>query len=392
MPVQYRRLIVPTIIVALLAYVCDGFSMPSRKISTKQSALFAGRREAIGKLASISIVGGCNLLLSFPAKGNAAQQIIETDDSRNDLSFEGVTSKYASAAGKDATAAVVNQSQGDVSDEITITVPKADLLTSSGLGIELGEVEFRTARRVVVKSVAPDSVASKLGIQKDWVVVSVNGQSAERTNTEGVAILVSRAVRSKNDDKNDNIELRFRDPFVFRQKLQDLKDGSGGEVTTQIAPTGDTTQRNAKDGSVKLGYDVTEQTDQKLTVTQVIPPKYCTRGATTDDLLEISYLGTVLETGQVFDGSSVKINGETIPGRGGDVSLYFVLGKQPFGQFPPSWDVGLEGICVGERRRLTIPPVLAYGSKGLPRRKIPPDATLQYDITCLSINGLATPQ
>jgi len=78
--------------------------------------------------------------------------------------------------------------------------------------------------------------------------------------------------------------------------------------------------------------------------------------------------------------------------RGNDVSLFFVLGKQPFGQFPPSWDIGLEGICVGERRRLTIPPVLAYGNKGLPRRNIPPNSTLQYDISLISINGLANPQ
>ncbi len=28
-------------------------------------------------------------------------------------------------------------------------------------------------------------------------------------------------------------------------------------------------------------------------------------------------------------------SGSGIPGRAGDVSLFFVLGKQPFGQFPP---------------------------------------------------------
>ena len=109
-------------------------------------------------------------------------------------------------------------------------------------------------------------------------------------------------------------------------------------------------------------------------------------------MLEISYLGTVVETGVVFDGSAIRINGEAIPGRGNDVSLFFVLNKQPFGQFPPGWDVGLNGMCVGERRRVIIPPVLAYGSVGVPRRGIPPDSTLQYDITLVSINGLAMPQ
>ena len=119
----------------------------------------------------------------------------------------------------------------------------------------------------------------------------------------------------------------------------------------------------------------------------------CSRGATTDDLVEISYTGMVLETGKIFDGSMININGGgSVPGRAGDISLFFVLGRQPFGQFPPSWDVGLIGMCIGERRRLIIPPVLGFGSKGVPRRGIPPDATLVYDVSLISINGLATPQ
>ena len=275
------------------------------------------------------------------------------------------------------------------SDEVVITIPKSDLTTKEGMGLELGEVEFRTNRRVFVKSVTPGSVAERLGIRKDWVVVSINGSTAERTNVEGVAIMVYRAARA--DDSKDTVEFRFRDPAIFQAKLKDLSANEGETVTTQVAPAGDTTQRR-QDGSVKRGRSVTEQEDQRLSVSQLIPPKMCNRGAQTDDLLEISYVGRVLETGNIFDGSAVKINGEGIAGRGNDVSIFFVLGKQPFGQFPPGWDVGLVGMCVGERRRLTVPPALAYGSNGLPRRGIPPDATLQYDVTLVSLNGLATPQ
>jgi FK506-binding protein 2 len=281
----------------------------------------------------------------------------------------------------------VAQSAAAPSDEIIITLTTKDLQSKGGLGIELAEIEFRTNIRVYVKSVLPNSLADKLGIKKDWIVVSVNGQSTERTNAEGVTMMVSKAV--KNAD--DTLELRFRDNNYFKDKLSTPGGLSPGDsVTTQVAPAGETTQRNP-DGSIRTGT-VTFQSDQKVTVEQLIPPKMCTRGAQTDDLLEISYLGTVLETGAVFDGSAVKINGKAIPGRGDDVSLFFVLGKQPFGQFPPGWDVGLVGMCVGERRRVLIPPVLAYGSQGLPRRGIPPDATLQYDITLVSLNGLSTPQ
>lgn len=281
------------------------------------------------------------------------------------------------------------QTDARVSDEVTIRFPKADL-AGSGLGLELADIEFRTNRRVFVKSIRSGSLAERLGIQTDWIVVSLNGESTERTNAQGVAIMLQTALKRAKDD--DTVTLVFRDPFVFREQLENLgKTDSSGSVTTQVAPSGDTSQRFS-DGSLRPGRVETSQTDQKVTVEQLKAPRLCTRGAQTDDLLEISYLGTVLETGQVFDGSAIKINGQAVPGRGDDVTLFFVLGKQPFGQFPPGWDTGLYGMCIGERRRLVLPPVLAYGSTGLPRRGIPPNATLQYDITLVSLNGLATPQ
>ncbi len=275
-----------------------------------------------------------------------------------------------------------------------------------GLGLELTDFSFRSNFRVVIKTVAPNSLAEKLGIQPGWVVVSVNGADAERTNASGVAIYFSRAVKALLNDASTStsaLKLTFRDPSIFRNELENFpsrassstisndENGASITVSTKVAPAGDTTQRNT-DGSVKSGASLTEQSDQIVTITQLVPPKICRRRATTDDLLEISYVGTVLETGAIFDGSAVKINGEAIPGRGNDISIFFVLGKQPFGQFPPGWDVGLDGMCVGERRRLVIPPVLGYGSVGIPRRGIPPNATLQYDVTLVSLNGLATPQ
>lgn len=280
------------------------------------------------------------------------------------------------------------------SDEITLTLTKADLQSmQGGFGLELGEVEFRTNFRVVVKSVEDNSLAAKAGIQPGWIVVSVDGKDGERTNAAGVAVYFSKAVKAvlNQPDASDKAQmtLTFRDPSVFRSELNNL--GQTNSVSTKVAPAGDTTQRYA-DGSLRPGASVTEQQDQIVTVSQLISPKMCNRRATTDDLVEISYIGRVFESDAVFDGSAVKINGQDVPGRGNDVSVYFVVGKQPFGQFPPGWDVGIEGMCVGERRRLIIPPVLAYGATGVPRRGIPPNATLQYDVTLVSLNGLATPQ
>jgi FKBP-type peptidyl-prolyl cis-trans isomerase len=49
------------------------------------------------------------------------------------------------------------------------------------------------------------------------------------------------------------------------------------------------------------------------------------------------------------------------------------------------WDQGVPGMRVGGQRRLIIPPDLAYGSAGAGGGLIPPNATLVFDITLISI-------
>ncbi|BDG03830.1 FKBP-type peptidyl-prolyl cis-trans isomerase [Anaeromyxobacter oryzae] len=86
------------------------------------------------------------------------------------------------------------------------------------------------------------------------------------------------------------------------------------------------------------------------------------------DTVEVHYRGT-LESGQVFDQSH---------GRG---PFAFRLGA---GEVIKGWDQGVAGMRVGGRRQLTIPPELAYGSRGF-AGLIPPMATLVFEVELLRI-------
>lgn len=86
------------------------------------------------------------------------------------------------------------------------------------------------------------------------------------------------------------------------------------------------------------------------------------------DKVTVHYVGVVYSTKEQFDA-----NWENEP-------FSFNLGAQ---EVIPGWDKGIPGMKVGGERKLTIPPSLAYGSKGA-FPSIPPNATLVFIVELLS--------
>ncbi|KAF9980379.1 FK506-binding protein 2A [Modicella reniformis] len=55
-------------------------------------------------------------------------------------------------------------------------------------------------------------------------------------------------------------------------------------------------------------------------------------------------------------------------------------------QLQIGWDRGLRGMCVGEKRKLSIPSKLAYGERSM-GASIPANSALVFDVELLEING-----
>ena len=92
--------------------------------------------------------------------------------------------------------------------------------------------------------------------------------------------------------------------------------------------------------------------------------------ASAGSIVEVHYVGVSWKTGNQFDASWDR--GDTFK---------FGLGK---GQVIRGWDEGVAGMKVGGRRRITIPPDMAYGKRGA-GGVIGPDETLVFVVDLMGV-------
>eukprot|EP00252_Welwitschia_mirabilis_P019625 TRINITY_DN4596_c0_g1_i1.p1 TRINITY_DN4596_c0_g1~~TRINITY_DN4596_c0_g1_i1.p1 ORF type:complete len:457 (+),score=162.18 TRINITY_DN4596_c0_g1_i1:1-1371(+) len=91
--------------------------------------------------------------------------------------------------------------------------------------------------------------------------------------------------------------------------------------------------------------------------------------ATPGKKISMYYTGRLQKNGKIFDSN---------------------VGRKPFqfrlgiGEVISGWDIGVKGMRVGDKRKLTIPPELGYGVKGAPP-SIPGNAWLVFDVELVDV-------
>ncbi|XP_022922634.1 peptidyl-prolyl cis-trans isomerase FKBP53-like isoform X1 [Cucurbita moschata] len=105
-----------------------------------------------------------------------------------------------------------------------------------------------------------------------------------------------------------------------------------------------------------------------LVIEEVAMGKPDGKRASPGNQVSVHYIGK-LKNGKIFD-SNV-----------GRAPFKFRLG---LGQVIKGWDVGVNGMRIGDKRRLTIPPSMGYGAAGA-GGKIPPNSWLTFDVELVGV-------
>ncbi|CAG5178210.1 uncharacterized protein ALTATR162_LOCUS8586 [Alternaria atra] len=106
--------------------------------------------------------------------------------------------------------------------------------------------------------------------------------------------------------------------------------------------------------------------------TEVLTEVKCTRKTQVGDTVNVHYRGTLESDGSEFDASYNR-----------GPPLKFAVGT---GQVIKGWDQGLLEMCPGEKRKLTIQPEWAYGSRGA--GPIPANSVLIFESELVNIEGV----
>ena len=178
----------------------------------------------------------------------------------------------------------------------------------------------------------------------------------------GVALLLLGCGSSKDDSVTENSDMPVSTTTV---QLQSSSSDSSISDFAEVSSGGEKP-------SITISVNASEPSD--LVIKDVVPGSGEVVGA--GDLIEVKYVGVLLETGAEFDASWDR-----------NQTFFVPIGV---GAVIPGWDQGLLGMREGGRRLLVIPPDLGYGAAGA-GSAIPANATLLFAVDLVGIVNVSVP-
>ncbi|XP_031226574.1 peptidyl-prolyl cis-trans isomerase FKBP7 isoform X2 [Mastomys coucha] len=115
-----------------------------------------------------------------------------------------------------------------------------------------------------------------------------------------------------------------------------------------------------------------EESTEEVKIEVLYRPENCSKTSRKGDLLNAHYDGYLAKDGSKFYCSRTQDEGHP---------KWFVLGV---GHVIKGLDIAMMDMCPGEKRKVIIPPSLAYGKEGY-EGKIPPNATLMFEIELYAV-------
>lgn len=177
-----------------------------------------------------------------------------------------------------------------------------------------------------------------------------------------------------DDEDDDEEELDAARPAKIA-KIEKIAKSENGLANGKLASKAEQDKKSKKNKEEKTTPNQSQQkspAQRRLAQGVIVEDIRTGKGpdAKPGRKVAVYYEGRLKSNNKVFD--------STKEGKG----FKFILGKN---EVISGWDIGVVGMKVGGKRRITCPPNAAYGPKGHPPA-IPANATLVFDVELRGVN------
>eukprot|EP00216_Chloropicon_sp_CCMP2111_P001444 CAMPEP_0198246372 /NCGR_PEP_ID=MMETSP1446-20131203/45941_1 /TAXON_ID=1461542 ORGANISM="Unidentified sp, Strain CCMP2111" /NCGR_SAMPLE_ID=MMETSP1446 /ASSEMBLY_ACC=CAM_ASM_001112 /LENGTH=423 /DNA_ID=CAMNT_0043930693 /DNA_START=14 /DNA_END=1285 /DNA_ORIENTATION=- len=199
---------------------------------------------------------------------------------------------------------------------------------------------------------------------------SRKSKAAAEKETQGSATKASKASAGSASEKKSakkrsaERDSEAKEPPKKKDKAASSSDASDTKANSDRK--GDKKGKSTKNNEASSSQSI-QRFPSGLTVANTGFGKPGGKVATNGKKVSMKYVGRLSSTGQVFDKADKS-------------PFSFRLG---IGEVIQGWDVGIKGMRVGDKRRLTIPPHMAYGNKRV--GPIPKNSTLVFDVELVDV-------